>query len=299
MSSFIAIRAQFKIAFSFSCLLLCTACSHRSDQAVLDSLDKTIAQSMRRVSQEMETQLVSLQEELFHPCSAERAKQWLPTARRVQELTVQLADYFAQQRKGLGSGNDDHRAKGLVDSAYHRVQVYRDAILSLREDINHEFRASFEGLNTPEGTQSAISEQLRLLKDVDEDQLPVLLTQLRYSIMQLGARVVTFCREHVGCIIDWFDTYSAIIGQSSQGVLPGDSVEIFAGVGAFSKAAQPVITVNDKICPVGEEGVVRYKLAASSKPGKYKARVRIKYLDEDGITQWIDREVQWEVLNKK
>jgi len=293
------IKTQLKVAFGFSCLLLFTACKHRSDQALLDSLDKTIAQSTLRASQEMETKLASLQEKLLHPCSAERAKQWLPIARRVQELTVQLTDYFVRQRKALGSGNDSHDAKGLVDSVHHRVQVYRDAILSLHENIYHEFAASLEGLSTPEETPSAISEQLQLLQNANEHQLPVLLTQLRHSIMQLGAHVVIFCGAHVGCFIDRFDTYSAIIGQSNQGVLPGDSVEIFAGIGAFSKAAQPVITIDDKIYPVGEDGVVKYKLAVGLRPGKFNARVKIEYLNEDGIKQWIDREVEWEVLNRK
>lgn len=298
MLSVIVIKTRLKGVFGLSCLLLFTACNHQSDQALLDSLDETIAQSTLRESQEIETQLVSLQEELFRPCSAERAKQWLPIARRVQESTVQLTDYFARQRKVLGSDKNGH-GEGFVDSICHRVRAYRDAILSLHENIGREFGASFEGLNAAGKNQSRVSEQLRLLRDVDENKLPVLLTQLQYTITLFGAQVVAFCDAQVGCFIERFDTYSAIIGQSSEGVFPGDSVEIFAGVGAFSKAAQPMITIDDKICPVGEEGVVKYKLAVGSKPGKYKAQVRIKYLDEDGIKQWIDKEVEWEVLNKK
>jgi hypothetical protein len=73
-------------------------------------------------------------------------------------------------------------------------------------------------------------------------------------------RVVSLFHEQVGKVAVRFDKFAAIIGQSSSYVMPGQEIEITAGVGAFSTGARPTITINGSGAALGEDGAARASL---------------------------------------
>ena len=76
--------------------------------------------------------------------------------------------------------------------------------------------------------------------------------------------------------------------------MPGQELEITAGVGAFSKAALPTITIGNTVVPIGEDGAARTKLAAGA-VGTRSVPVRITYTDQDGKQQIIEEKVEYTV----
>lgn len=54
---------------------------------------------------------------------------------------------------------------------------------------------------------------------------------------------------------------------------------INAGIGTYSKAAQPKIRINGIIAPLNEEGIAIYQLKAPKKPGEYTVPVVISYFN--------------------
>lgn len=278
------------------CIFFFSACTNSADKALFDSLDQTISQSTEQLQRELQQKISFLQDELQYPCSRDRARQWLPVAKKAGQLTQEVLNYLSRARQPADKDGADSR--DLFDSASARLKVYRDDILALHEQIRAEFTKSFQGIDTTAASQSTLSQHLRMVEKANDRQLAVIMAQLRYSVMQVGANVVAFCREHVGCITDSFETYAAIIGQSSTGILPGQNIEIFAGMGAFSKSAQPTITIDGKRCAVEDDGLGKLTIAASGKPGRYQTTVKIEYINQDGIKSRIDKVVEWEVIKR-
>jgi len=106
--------------------------------------------------------------------------------------------------------------------------------------------------------------------------------------------VVAFCHEQVGRVAVRFDTYAAIIGQSSSYVMPGQEVEITAGVGAFSTGAKPEITINGSRAALEADGAARAKFTAGG-VGQHSVPVTIVYLDQDGKRQTITKNIDYTV----
>ena len=77
-----------------------------------------------------------------------------------------------------------------------------------------------------------------------------MLSKFQNDVKTSENRVVAFCHEQVGKVTVRFDTYAAIIGQSSNYLMPGQEMDITAGVGAFSKAAIPSITIDGQAATV-------------------------------------------------
>ncbi|RYZ39035.1 MAG: hypothetical protein EOP49_30525, partial [Sphingobacteriales bacterium] len=91
-----------------------------------------------------------------------------------------------------------------------------------------------------------------------------------------------------------FDTYAAIIGQNSNYLMPGQELEITAGVGAFSKAAAPVVTIGGQTYAIGAEGTATAKLPGGG-VGSRTVPVRITYTDQEGKQQVIEKNVEYKV----
>jgi gliding motility-associated protein GldM len=76
--------------------------------------------------------------------------------------------------------------------------------------------------------------------------------------------------------------------------MPGQEVEIMAGVGAFSKAAQPQIIINGQGIGLGEDGQAKLKMQGGSL-GKHSIPVVIRFKDQDGKDQTINKTVEYTV----
>ena len=61
--------------------------------------------------------------------------------------------------------------------------------------------------------------------------------------------------------------------------MPGQEIEIKAGIGAFSKAAAPTITIGGSNVAIGEEGYASYKTQAGG-VGPHSIPVRISFFNQ-------------------
>ncbi|HEY1871798.1 MAG TPA: GldM family protein, partial [Chitinophagaceae bacterium] len=108
-------------------------------------------------------------------------------------------------------------------------------------------------------------------------------------------RVVQFCHNKVGEVNVVFDSYGAVIGQSSNYLMPGQKLDITAGVGAFSKKAQPTITIGGSPIQIGEDGAAHTTLEGGG-IGQHSIPVSITFTNQEtGKPQTINQVVQYTV----
>jgi gliding motility-associated protein GldM len=77
--------------------------------------------------------------------------------------------------------------------------------------------------------------------------------------------------------------------------MPGDEMEITAGVGAFSKAALPTITIEGTPEKLTDDGAAHRTVRASGSLGKHTIQVSIKYTDQEGIERTIPKTIEYTV----
>jgi len=77
--------------------------------------------------------------------------------------------------------------------------------------------------------------------------------------------------------------------------MPGDDMEITAGVGAFSKAAVPIVTINGANEPLGPDGAAHKKITADKSLGKHTVQVNIEYTDLDGQKKVLPKVIEYMV----
>ena len=69
-----------------------------------------------------------------------------------------------------------------------------------------------------------------------------ILSKFESDVKNSESQVADYLHKQIGEVKIKFDKQEAIVSPSATYVLPGDELEIKAGIGAFSSAAKPTIT---------------------------------------------------------
>lgn len=111
----------------------------------------------------------------------------------------------------------------------------------------------------------------------------IMLNKIESDVLTTEHAFITFCNNQIviGCNMQ-VNRFSAIATLSSSYVKAGQSIEITAGVGAFSEAARPRITINGKEVKMDVDATAIYKFIATGAPGKHTVPITFQYSKPDG-----------------
>lgn len=281
---------------------------------------KTVNNSLQNtnstIDHSTQTILASLEGKTKEAASAEKANKWLPKARQVEAYSKEVYGFVQglkdQILKDAGGDPKDPTKKFKEDNLdiathlmvekgegqklYNMLAKYKTDVLGVDPEINEKFKESLQiDLTKPhteaKGNNSWEAAYFRMVPTV---AALTILSKFQNDIKTSENKVIAFCHEKVGQVAVIFDTYGAIIGQSSNYVMPGQDIEITAGVGAFSKAAKPEIVIGGKAVEIGEDGAARIKVPTGS-VGAHTIPVVIKYRDQENNEKTITKEVPYVV----
>src|SRR6218665_105490 len=281
---------------------------------------KTVNNSLQNtnntVHNSTETILISLKEKATEGPTAEKAKIWLPKAQQVETYSNNVYGFIQglkdeilkdagydpkQPEKKYKEDNLDIAThlmveKGKGKQLYDMLAKYKTDVLGVDPLVKTEFEKTLQiDLSKPhteaKGNNSWESAYFRMVPTV---AALTILSKFQNDVRTSENKVVAYCHEQVGKVTVRFDTYAVIVGQSSNYVMPGQQVEVTAGVGAFSKQAQPNIVIGGKPIAIGEDGAARTTLTAGGL-GQQSVPVTINYVDQDGKPQVIKKEITYTV----
>jgi len=281
-------------------------------KTVNNSLETTNA----TVNKSTETILKSLNDKRLDPSTAEKANLWYPKAEMaishakgiysyIQDLKGQIlkaADGDINDKtKKFKEDNLDIATRLMVDKGegkklYTALSKFKTDILAIDPEIQKEFATTLPiNLDKPDtknkGNNSWEAAYFRMVPTV---AALTMLSKFQNDVKTTENRVVAFCHNKVGEVVVRFDSYAAIIGQSSNYLMPGQKLTINAGVGAYSKAALPVISIGNKPVSLDEKGVAKSEFDAGT-IGQHTIPVHIEYVDQDGKKQVIDEKIEYTV----
>lgn len=121
-----------------------------------------------------------------------------------------------------------------------------------------------------------------------------ILSKLENDVKNSEAQIVDYCHSQIGKVKVVFDQFQAIAQASTSYAMPGDNIEITAGVGAFSAAAKPRIYVEGQPQSLNPDGTAVYKTTASG-AGEHTVNVKIEYAKPDGTIATVNKPVKYTV----
>lgn len=277
-------------------------------------VDRSLTGTNGTINNSTNTIMASLDEKRSDPSSAAKANIWYPKAQQAQALSKEMYDYITSLKSKILAGAEFKKedssykldnldvatrimvTEGEGKKLRQKLQDYRDNLLKIDPLIAADMKNSLQIDTSIPPVQNKGN---KTWEDAYFHMVPTvaaitMLSKFQNDVKTSENKVVAFCHEQVGKVAVRFDTYAAIIGQSSSYVMPGQEVEITAGVGAFSTGAKPEITINGSRAALEADGAARAKFTAGG-VGQHTVPVTIVYLDQDGKRQTITKNIDYTV----
>lgn len=261
------------------------------------TVDKSLVKSNENLESGNQTMFKSLAGKLSDP-QVDKAKlaKWTANAESAKKLSEDFNTWVDGLKKelktmsglkieeGVEKFKDDdlNASSNLMDNQKKgkelddRLKAYRAAMLAIDPEINTAFANTFPV--EVDGAKDATTPGFRMMPTV---AAVTLLSKYQNNIKNAENQVVTFCHNQIGQVKVIYDKFAAIVGQSSNYLMPGDKMKITAGVGAYSTSAQPQITIGGSGVPVNADGVAEREFTAEG-GGARSVPVNVTYTKPDG-----------------
>ncbi len=285
-------------------------------------VNTSLVTSNENITSSNETIYKSLEAKLADPQSAEKARIWEPKAMAAKKYSQELNDYIESLKLDLKKGADlrmkwddvrkdsveDYKMENLDASTRlfetngkgkeleARLKKYKQDMLSIDPAIKAQFAATFPVNFVPpvsqEGDQKDFTQSFFHMTPTIAAL--TMLSKFQNNVKNAESEIVTFCHNQIGAVKVIYDQFAALVGQSSNYVMPGEKIEITAGVGAYSKAAQPQITINGAGQSLDADGKAVYSITASG-AGSHNVPVMVTFTKPDGTKETKPITVQYTV----
>jgi gliding motility-associated protein GldM len=288
-------------------------------------VDKSLTTSNSNLTSANNTLYASLEAKLKDPVTSEKAKPWNDKALIAKQLSTDLSNYIDQLKVELKKEAGEHEVekdgqkvmefkeddleaatrlfgnekggKNKGPELQKKLNDFRESMLNIDSSIRKEFEKTF-----PVDVQDKVIGQDGKPKEFTFAYFHMtptvaaltLLSKFQNNVKNAENQVVTYCHNQVGAVKVVYDQFSALVGQSSNYIMPGEEMEITAGVGAYSKAAQPVISINGSNVALGEDGKASSKFKVSGS-GSRTVPVVVRYTTPKGDVETKTFDVKYTV----
>ncbi len=292
-------------------------------------VDKSLTNSNDNLTTANGTLYTSLEAKLKDPTTSEKAKPWNERAKKAQKLSEEMDQFINKLKDDLkkeaGLTQVKNEETGMMEESYKEDDLeaatrlfgngeggknqgetfkaklieYRQKMLEIDPSIAKEFSSTFP---VEDFATVKIKGQDGKEKDFTNAYFHMtptvaaltLLSKFQNNVKNAENAVVTYCHNQVGAVKIVYDQFTPLVGQSSNYLMPGEEIEISAGVGAFSKAAQPQISIGGSSLPVGPDGKAVKKFNVSG-AGQQTQNVSVTYVKPDGTRETKNIEVKYTV----
>ena len=260
-------------------LLLFSSCQSRVDSGQLAVIDEGLARADHFIQTENKALYHQIDMKRYDPRMRLLVDAWLPVIARIWSLDSMV--------DRIGVDNQSQAAQKLIEYRRNLVESL-DAALP---DVSDYIRSDIGQV------------KLRLAAHSDSGVLatsfslsPEVLSKLKIDFRLTENQILSYCNKMSTAIIEPFERFEVLAGLENGHLRPGEAVEIFAGIGAFSLKADPTVKINGQVIKASREtGIALDTLTADSRPGKYKIPIEITFTRPDGSRQTIKKNLSYTV----
>ncbi|MBI2731306.1 MAG: gliding motility protein GldM [Sphingobacteriales bacterium] len=265
----------------------------------------------------------SFREKLNDPNSAERARIWKPKADEAKQIAADMNTYLEQLKldlkKEAGLKIEDGEEVFKFDNleAATRLMENKGKGKELLAKLT-EFKNKLSAI-LPDSSEEDKKEKAALLKSMPLNlEMPktenkgnkdwtsayfrmtpsiaalTILSKFQNDVKNSESQVIDYFHKKIGEVKVVYNQFEALIGTSATYLMPGQELEVNAGLGAYSTDVPADVYVNGNKVPV-ENGLGNWKTTVGS-PGTGSIKVMVKFKDPlTGLEKTKEKEINYTV----
>ncbi len=238
-------------------------------------------------------------ESLEDPKTREKAAQWKPKADQVKKLSADMTAYIEElktklkdeskynEETGEGISNLDAPTRlmdtqGEGEKLRLALEKYKSDLMAIDPEVAKELQGIPIDLEKPksstgkdDASQTWTTAYFHMTPTI---AAMTILSKFQNDVKNSENKMVAKLFEKVGGVVFKLDKFEPMVAANSTYLMPGEQVELKAGLGAFNSSVKPEVLINGKAVPVSDNGVAEVKMPAGAS-GAHKLNIEIKYLD--------------------
>jgi gliding motility-associated protein GldM len=286
------------------------------------TVDRSLMIASGVAEQKNEEIFKSFKAKLEDPTTREKAAIWEPKAQQARKISDELYNYIEglklelKKESGLKTvdGKEEFKeddldaatrllvqfapeGKGKGKELFEKLKAYKEQLLSIDPEMKKEIEVGLPlDLSIPPTASEAGKSDWSYAYFHMTPSIAALtiMSKFQNDVRNSESKAVEFCHKQIGQVEIIYDQFQAFAGTNTQYLMPGEELVITAGIGAFSKAAQPSISIDGANVPLNAEGTAEYKTRVGGSGAGIK-RVRISYAKPDGTTAVVEKEIKYTV----
>jgi gliding motility-associated protein GldM len=282
------------------------------------TVENSLTKSNNTLSAASDKVYEGLKQSLEDPKTREKASIWAPKAAQVKELSDKLAIQIEGLKERVKKEGGYDPAKGDTSNWYNNLEAatrvmdkegegeklhvaleqFKKDILAIDPEIAKKFASSLPINTEPPKSESGNTNQTwttAYFHMTPTIAAVTILSKFQNDVKNTENKVASFCAEQIGAVKIIYDKFEPMVGTNSTYLMPGEQMEVKAGLGAFNSDVKPSVTIDGRPIPVNANGVAETKFAVGGS-GSRKMHVQVKYVDPNtGETKSIDKDVEYTV----
>ena len=287
-------------------------------------VDNSLLQSNAVLNTSTASVYSNFDELLKDPKTAEKAAIWKPKADKAKALASQTYSLIEQLKSQLlaeagfnpAENGDSTFKEDNIDAAtrlfdtkgqgkvlYDALDKFKKDILAIDPEITKVLGPKIPiNLEIPK-SKTGSTKTGDMYKDWTNSYFHMsptvaaltMLSKFQNDVKNTESQVATYCANQVGAVKLILDKFEPLVGTNSTYFMPGEEMEIKAGLGAYNSAVKPIVTIDGKSVPVNDNGVAETKFNVGG-TGSRKMRVNVKYVDPNtGEPKEISKDIEYTV----
>ena len=299
---------------------------------------KAIGQSLQKSNSIIQEDNKLVQEALFEkrrdPRYSSDGEIWEPKASRIKAQADSIVAFIEELKSELIKQSDSLKEEKapLIEQLYttdgsgyklvNKLAAFKDSFsaiihvedfvdnpvkhASLKEDIPHLY-STVPLLQGYSGSLNAAQRKdytKRLLDDnfsgTSAVMAMVVLNRMENDLLITTKALMEFCLNQTAVLIcGWPGEFRTIAALNSSYVKQGQPIEVTAGVGQFSAAMKPRITIDGKVIKMNDYATAVHSFPATGKPGEHSVDVKIEYYRPDGVELRVTKTLKYIIADEK
>lgn len=204
--------------------------------------------------------------------------------KRGKELYEKMESYKKEVIAILRTANVDANVKDRVMNEISAIEKNLPVNLFIpeRDKYGQKYEQNFKGWTKSNFYQTPAIAAITIL------------TKLQNDIKNTEGEISNYCANQLGKVVVEYDQFAAVASANTTYCMPGEEIEITAGVGAFNDKLKPTITIGGATIPLNTEGVAIKKMTAGGS-NTYNVPVNISFTTPQGEKKSVNKTITYTV----
>ncbi|HEX3023680.1 MAG TPA: gliding motility protein GldM, partial [Chitinophagaceae bacterium] len=281
------------------------------------TVNKSLDNANGIIENKNQTIFVSFEKMIEDPRTKDKALIYKPEADKVKRLADDVYNYIdalkteLKKEAGLKIENGEEKfaeenleastrlfdTKGKGSELLKKLTEFKTNVLGVDTAINAQFKNALPldlAIPKSKSGNSKMTWTTAYFHMTPTVAALTILSKFQNDVKNSEASIVDFLHSKVGEVKVQYDQFAAIASADKAYAMEGDEIHITAGVGSFSAAAKPTITINGSYQNLQPDGTVVYATKATG-VGEHTVTVNIELTKPDGTKYSVPKIVKYTV----